>query len=279
MPHPRLTLTLSRTTAAAAILFVAACNQQPDAVQPAFTPRTDPHPELQWARAALERNPEIKVISVDADRGSIRIQIKSSAETVNVSPGELAAIPIADLVELTTAAREVTAPNRPVTEESIPPPPPAQVESPPERVVDYKVEREDGRTRITGPGMSVESTTATSAVEQPSQQKFNDPIICEGSRMLHLDRRRINVDGDAVVARGGCELHITNSRITATGTGIKVQDAQVHISNSSVQGGDASIDLESTAKVHVLNSQFFGLARRDPQAKFNDQGGNTWRSQ
>jgi hypothetical protein len=95
--------------------------------------------------------------------------------------------------------------------------------------------------------------------------------------MLHLDNKRINVSGDAIVARGGCELHITNSRIVASGTGITVFDATVHIVNSEVTGAESSLTSSSAAHVLIHNSQFFGLARRDTQATIQDQGGNTWR--
>jgi hypothetical protein len=108
-------------------------------------------------------------------------------------------------------------------------------------------------------------------------QTFDEPIICDGKRMLHLDNKRINVSGDAIVARGGCELHITNSRIVAGGTGITVLDANVHIVNSEVTGTEGSLTTSSAARVLLRNSQFIGLARRDNQASIQDQGGNTWR--
>ena len=45
-------------------------------------------------------------------------------------------------------------------------------------------------------------------------------MICEGSRLLHLDNRVITASGTGVIARGGCELYITNSRISALGTAL-----------------------------------------------------------
>jgi hypothetical protein len=94
--------------------------------------------------------------------------------------------------------------------------------------------------------------------------------------MLHLDNRRLNVTGDAITARGGCELHITNSHIVATGTAIVVLDATVHIANSEITGTDGSLTTSSAARVVLRNTTFTGLARRDGQAKIQDQGGNTW---
>src|SRR5262245_16638465 len=83
-------------------LFLAACAKE---APPAPAANLDePAAELKWARAALERNPELKVISVDAERNSIKVLIKASGETATVTPGELAAIPIGDLVALNAAA-------------------------------------------------------------------------------------------------------------------------------------------------------------------------------
>ena len=95
--------------------------------------------------------------------------------------------------------------------------------------------------------------------------------------MLHFDNRNIYVEGDAIIARGGCELYITNSRIVADGTGVVVRDAIVHISNSTIEGGAASFDASDASKVYLRGSTFQGLPRRSQQAVVQDQGGNQWR--
>lgn len=95
--------------------------------------------------------------------------------------------------------------------------------------------------------------------------------------MLHLDNRTLRVDGDAVIARGGCELHITNSRIAASGTGVVIEDAIVHIANSTIEGAAASFAAGSQAKVFARSSTFHGLPRRAEGALVQDQGGNEWR--
>jgi hypothetical protein len=246
----------------------------------------EPSNELRWARAALERNPDLKVVSVDKERNTIKVVVKASGEMMTVTPGELAALPIGDLVALNNAvktARDAIAPHT-LVEETIPVSPAAQAETAPvvaakpERNTDYKVEREDGRTRISGPGMTIESTdTAARSSASSPQPRFDEPIICEGPHMLHLDRRHLNVDGDAIIARGGCELHLTNSQITATGTALVIQDATVHIGNSTVQGSAAAFEAAANAKLILLNSRFVGLTRREAQTKINDQGGNSWR--
>ena len=95
--------------------------------------------------------------------------------------------------------------------------------------------------------------------------------------MVQLDNRTIYVDGDAVTARGGCELYITNSRIIASGTGVIVRDAVVHIYNSYIEGAAGSFEADGRAKMYVRGSTFHGLSRRDSLASVQDQGGNQWR--
>ncbi len=261
------------------ILFVAACTKETP-TPPAAITSDEISSELKWARAALERNPELKVISVDAERNSIKVLVKASGETATVTPGELAAIPIGDLVALTHIAREPEpAPAPTVVEESIPATPAPQNETPAhERTADYTVEHQDGRMVITGPGMKIESASeATPGTDSMTQKHYDEPIICEGAQMMHLDNRRINVDGDAIIVRGGCELHLTNSQIRATGIGIVVKDATIHISNSTVQGNEAAFDAAPAARLHLQNSRFVGITRRNPHAKIDDQGGNSWR--
>ena len=77
--------------------------------------------------------------------------------------------------------------------------------------------------------------------------------------MLHLDNRDIYVDGDAITVRDGCEMYITNSHIVASGTGVMVQDAVVHISNSHIEGASGSFDADDRAKMYVRGSTFQGV--------------------
>jgi hypothetical protein len=120
-------------------------------------------------------------------------------------------------------------------------------------------------------------THKPAADEIATAQRFDEPINCDGKRMLHIDNKRISVAGDAITARGGCDLYITNSYITATGTAVTALDATVHITNSELQGSDGSLTTSSAARVYLRTSKFTGLARRDTQSVIQDQGGNIWR--
>ena len=143
----------------------------------------------------------------------------------------------------------------------------------------YTIERTDGQVKVSGPGVSIVSsgTATVTASEGAAGQRSMEPIICEGRRMLHFDNRNIYVDGDAIIARGGCELYITNSRVAASGTGVVIVDATVHIANSTIEGSLASFDARDGAKVYVRSSTLQGLPRRAEKAVVQDQGGNQWR--
>lgn len=254
--------------------------------------------ELDWARAALERNPNVEIVATDEQNGVFTLRDKHNGEVRVVGLGDLAAAPVAQLTlpapatapvaaATPAAAREPVpeaAPAAPLAKEELPAPPPeastvASAPTPtPADARPYTIERTDGQLKVSGPGISVVSTGTAAASTQESQaSRTTDPIICEGRRMLHLDNRNIYVEGDAITVRGGCELYITNSNIVASGTGVIVHDGTVHISNSYVEGASGSFEADSRARVFVRGSTFQGLSRRDQLALVQDQGGNRWR--
>ena len=143
-----------------------------------------------------------------------------------------------------------------------------------------------GRTLEAGPGYAIktasrsapetaraerERSSTTSAVE-----RRHEPIVCQGNRLLQLDNRNLEFDGDAVTAEDGCEIHITNSHITAKGVGVSARAANVHIHNSQIEGDTASIDASEGAQVYAASSKFKGLSRRLDNSSFHDLGGNVW---
>ncbi len=143
-----------------------------------------------------------------------------------------------------------------------------------------------GRTLESGPGYVIktaskagpaaaraarERATTSSAVE-----RRHDPIICQGDRLLQIDNRNLEFDGDAVAAEDGCEIHITNSHITAKGVGVSARAANVHIENSQIEGETASIDASNGAQVYASSSTFKGISRRLDNSSFHDLGGNVW---
>ena len=144
-----------------------------------------------------------------------------------------------------------------------------------------------GQVLESGPGYSIEAgaravipvsntRTGDASVTSAPLERRHEPIVCQGSRMLHIDNRNLEFDGDAVSAENGCELYITNSHITATGTGISVSNANVHIDNSLIEGDAASLDAEHGGQIYAESSRFHGMSRQLDTAAVHDLGGNVW---
>jgi hypothetical protein len=251
--------------------------------------------EFEWARAALARNPDLEVISSDEHARIFTVKSRSQGtlytvkadDVVGVPKGLLAAVAAASAPPAEAASGGTLPPQDAATasggnESSAPP---ADERARP----DYTVEREAGRVRVTGPGVSI-TTSATAAAagaaapapaKEPASassgaEHRSEPLVCQGAKFLRLDNRNIEFTGDAVLAEKGCELYITNSRLIAAGTGVSAAGALVHIDNSTVEGRTASIEAEQGAKVYVAGSKLRGISRRFDVAELHDLGGNEW---
>jgi hypothetical protein len=144
-----------------------------------------------------------------------------------------------------------------------------------------------GQVLEAGPGYTIEAGAAAvvpvssvASRDPPFNsaplERRNEPIVCQGAQLLHIDNRNLQFDGDAVSAEDGCEIHITNSRIVATGVGVSARAANVHIDNSLIVGDAASIDASDGAQIYTTSSRFRGLSRRLDTAAVHDLGGNVW---
>jgi hypothetical protein len=142
-----------------------------------------------------------------------------------------------------------------------------------------------GSVLASGPGYSIKASGPKGTVQRVSQvtaargtplERLHDPIICQGSRLLHIDNRNLEFDGDAVSAEDGCEIHITNTHISAKGIGVLARAANVHIENSEIEGDSGAIDASDGAQVYAESSRFKGLTRRMESSAFHDLGGNVW---
>ena len=106
-------------------------------------------------------------------------------------------------------------------------------------------------------------------------ERHHEPIICQGGRLLRIDGKNLEFDGDAVSAENGCDLQITNSRIAATGIAVAAHNAHVRIENSQIDGGaGGAIVATDGAQVYAQQSTFKGVIRREDTAAFHDLGGN-----
>jgi hypothetical protein len=142
-----------------------------------------------------------------------------------------------------------------------------------------------GKVLESGPGYAIKMASARSTPQATARterssttsaiERRHDPIICQGQRLLHIDNRNLEFDGDAVTAEDGCEIYITNSHLIAkNGVGVSARHANVHIDNSQIEGETASIDASEGAQVYLEASQFRGVSRRLDNSSFHDLGGN-----
>jgi hypothetical protein len=296
--------------------------------------------ETDWARAALERNPDLTIVASDADAKTFTVQVKGSNELRVVRVDQLIgnvpsdgvaptvsdpapAVPSTPAVADATAAPEGTAPGTDPSRERSSEQVDARVASSGLKTglapggVEIKNSKTgevlasgdaanisaapagDGATSATpagdksvlasGPGYSItagdasrgkralrlaeatELKPAASAVE-----RRYEPMICQGNRLVHIDGRNLEFEGDAIAALDGCEIHITNSHIIAHGLGLSARAANVHIKNSVIEGDAGSVSASEGAKVYTQQSTFKGLSRRLDSATFTDLGGTTW---
>jgi hypothetical protein len=260
--------------------------------------------EMAWARSALERNNKIEIVATDPggrtftvrqkDTGELRMvradELVGGAAVAAASAAPAAAGPPAAAVAATAAS--APAPQPPastaagsgawVSEETPAATPAAQSLHPGGSATAGPA----GRVLEAGPGYSIKAASASAAagggrshdssVTSAAVERRHEPIICQGSRMLQIDNRNLVFDGDAVSAEDGCEIHITNSHISASGVGVSARAANVHIDNSQIEGDAASIDASQGAQVYAGSSRFRGMSRRLDTAAFHDLGGNVW---
>jgi hypothetical protein len=280
-----------------AALALAACNRgeapksesvAAAANAPSTSASTNATAEMTWARAAIERNPDLEVIATDPLTGVVTIKHRSTGEVEAIKANELAAVTPSQLKPMQMQAAPPPEPEpapaqnesmRAASQHATAPDSGAAQPGPITSNGAYTVDRSGGKLRVSGPGVSIESSGTSAAANNQAGggRRAVDPFICEGRRQLQLDSRDIYVDGDAITVRGGCEVFITNSHIVATGTAIVVQDAIVHVSNSQIEGGNASFQADDRAKMYVRGSTFTGVPRRAELAMVQDQGGNRYR--
>jgi hypothetical protein len=256
--------------------------------------------EMSWARSALERNDKIEIVATDPQSRTFTVRQKDTGELRMVHADELigaagapgAAAPSSAAPPASTAAATAAVPPTPeppassaaggaawVSEST---PAPAEQAQP----LHPGAAGSGGRVLEAGPGYSIKAASAVAAVggartrdagvSNTAVERRHEPIICQGARMLQIDNRNLVFDGDAVSAEDGCEIHITNSHISASGVGVSARAASVHIDNSQIEGDAASIDASQGAQIYAESSRFRGMSRRLDTAAFHDLGGNVW---
>jgi hypothetical protein len=270
-----------RGAACLALLSIAACAREGQ-------------DEMSWARSALERNDRIEVVSADPQSRTFTVRVKDTGELRMVRADQVIAAPSLPATAPAAAGTAAPAAAAPVTAENGPLASPGEAATPadsntqsaPLAAAAQAETSGGGRVLKEGPGYTIKAASSAapaaggrvrdSVVTSAAVERRHEPIVCQGSRLLHIDNRNLEFDGDAVSAQDGCEIHITNSHISATGVGVTARAANVHIDNSLIEGDAASIDASDGAQVYAASSRFRGLSRRLDTAAFHDLGGNVW---
>jgi hypothetical protein len=251
---------------------------------------------MAWARAALERNDQLEIVAEDADARTFTVRAKDSDDLRVIRVDEIAAT-VAQAPETASPAAStapaVEAPAEPAPTETAEPGELASTSAPgaeeepreerPEAPREPVAAVGTGRVIASGPGYSIQAgePSPRATAERTSEttaavERRTEPLVCQGSRFLRIDGRNISFQSDALVVEEGCELYITNSRITASGVGIAVRGSNVHIRNSTVAGDAGAIDASGNAQIYAHSSQFRGMVRRQDDAVVHDMGGNVW---
>ena len=260
--------------------------------------------QMSWARAALERNAAIEIVATDPQTHTFTVRDKASGQLHMVRADDLVGgatggKSAADAAPATQQAA-ATAPAATATTEAPPAssawrsdqaataaegaPAPAAAPATAVAPARGEIASDGGRVLESGPGYSIKTAAPLPAGARAAGgpggtapvERRHDPIVCQGARLVQIDNRNLVFDGDAVSAEDGCEIHITNSRITAGGVGVSARAASVYVDNSQIEGNTASIDASQGAQIYAEQSRFLGLSRRLDNATFHDLGGNVW---
>jgi hypothetical protein len=278
---------IAMTLASLSMVLIAGCSKQ-EQVR-----------EIDWAKAALARNPSMEIISTDEAAGVFVVRDTTNGSTYKLKLEDLVAGPPPEK----TAAQPV-APPAPAAPAAEPAAMPGEQAAPQttETVADARIGT--GKPLVEGPGYSItkgEPVSPPPSIEGPGYtitrdeprepraeqsapnaeaiagEKRTDPIICQGDRLMRIDGETIDFEGDAVIAEKGCDLYISNARIRAGGVGIIARQARVHIVNSTIGGSRGSYEASDGAEIYVARSTFSGVGRRFDSATMNDLGGNEYK--
>jgi hypothetical protein len=266
--------------------------------------------EVDWAKAALARNPAYEIVATDEKSGVFTVRDTATGAVSTLRVGDLVAAPAPAKVSAPPAAAAPAAASAPAqaanmaaapdaaapaveqtTEEVKATPPPqgvALAEGP-----GYSISRGEHPAAapapprpqaLEGPGYSItpepatrSATRAAEAVAASNVEKRSDPIICQGDRLMRIDGETLEFTGDALIAEKGCDLYLINVRIRAGGVALIARQARVHIVNSTIGGTQASYEASQGAEIYMARSTLTGVGRRLDTATMNDLGGNDYK--
>jgi hypothetical protein len=258
--------------------------------------------EIDWAKAALARNPAYEILATDESAGVFTVRDTAGGTVHTLRLQDLVAAPLPPKPAAPVAAPAPAAnPETPV-ENAAPAPEdePVMAANPPaddqaatgEPLAEgpgYRITRGNDTARaatptLEGPGYSI---TRPEPAERPAGatadriaanvERRTDPIVCQGDRLMRIDGETLSFSGDAVIAEKGCDLFISNANIRAGGVGIIARQARVHIVNSTIGGTRGSYEASDGAELYAARTTVSGVGRRFDNATLNDLGGNEYK--
>jgi hypothetical protein len=276
--------------------------------------RFESRSEVEWARAALARNPAYEILATDTSAGVFTVRDTASGEVQTLRVEELVATPLASAKDVASskkspgAAQPAPAAPAPEAEPTAPASDTAPAADPQQQTTELvAIERSnEGSTLVEGPGFSIKragdapaASASQGTIEGPgysitrhepsarqaspraetqaaNAERRAEPIICQGDRLMRIDGETLDFSGDALIAEKGCDLYISNARIRAGGVGLIARQARVHIVNSEIGGTLGAYEASDGAEIYVARSTFSGIGRRFDTATMNDLGGNEY---
>ena len=253
--------------AAATLASLVACGKQEHAR------------EIDWAKAALARNPAFEIVATDETTGvfTVRDTVTGKVRTMRLEELIATPLPARGLPgRCATGARP--SPSRPTRRPSPPcwrtkllkrnpsrprmPNAPAQARRSPKvratasRAAPRKIRPRQRRSKARATASRAQDPNH--ARPRPRRratasnvERRSDPIICQGDRLMRIDGETLEFTGDALIAEKGCDLYITNAHISAGGVGIIARQARVHIVNSTIGGTRGSYEASEGAEIYV----------------------------
>jgi hypothetical protein len=266
--------------------------------------------EIDWAKAALARNPAFEIVATDDSAGVFTVRDTATGTVHALRLEDLIATPLPRKAATPTAAAPAAALD--TTNAAVEPEAAATASTgtPADQTTETvkATPASDGKAVSEGPGYSISrgtnaavaskeaalegpgysitrhesaqgANTANAEAVASNVEKRTDPIICQGDRLMRIDGETIEFTGDALIVEKGCDLYISNTNIRAGGVGIIARQARVHIVNSSIGGTRGSYEASEGAEIYVARTTLTGVGRRFDSATMNDLGGNEYQTQ
>jgi hypothetical protein len=239
--------------------------------------------ELDWARAALERNDALQVVATDAQTKTFTVRIKSTGELRVVRLDQIVAAPAgADAARPAAAAPSAAAATEPSAAPASTAPsgtsapaeaqnssspaaataspgepakapesaPAAQAEAPrpaPGPRSEAVTSAAPGHVLASGPGYSIKAADAKAA---PTSNRPSAAAPVSDAAVEHRH--------DPIVCQGADLKHIDNLNVEFDGDAVIAEDGcEIHITNSRIRARGVGV-LVRNAHVHIRNSQIEG---------------------